>query len=164
MYKFFSFFLLILFVLSSCGGSDTEDGGNGLSAYNGGEFSIQIPSSWEIIEEDDTLPNPSNGVIELAANSIREKGGFKNNLLVLSDTLSYFTTSADFSIENNASAVNDYVEYNPLDSKEIVFSDDEKSTLFVFEAKYNSDAPSVKFLQTAHVCNQNRVFLLTVAL
>jgi hypothetical protein len=55
------------------------------------------------------------------------------------------------------------LDYQKLDSKEITFNDDEVSMLYVFEAKYNLDTPKLKFLQTAHICNQNKVFLLTIA-
>jgi hypothetical protein len=84
--------------------------------------------------------------------------------LVLSDTLNSFTTSKEFSILNSVWASRDYVDYQQLESKEIVFSDDETSVLYVFEAKYNQDTPSLKFLQTAYVCGQNKAFLLTIAI
>jgi hypothetical protein len=44
-----------------------------------------------------------------------------------------------------------------------LFTDDEASVLYIFEAKYNQDTPSLKFLQTAYVCGQNKAFLLTIA-
>lgn len=155
-----------LFFLVSCGDGDWGSGSSEwLFKYQNSHFAIQLPSSWDVIDNDKgDLPSPSNGVIELAASAKTAKGGFKNNLLVLSDTLNSFTTSKEFSILNSVWASRDYVDYQQLESKEIVFSDDETSVLYVFEAKYNQDTPSLKFLQTAYVCGQNKAFLLTIAI
>ena len=163
--KIFVIVFSILF-LASC----WEEDGSTVSSewlfkYQTSDFSIQLPSSWDVIDNDDnTLPNPSNGVIELAASSKTAKSGVKNNILILSDTLNSFTTSKEFSILNSVWASRDYVDYAQLESKKLVFSDDEESVLYVFEAKYNQDTPSLKFLQTAYVCGQNKAFLLTIAI
>jgi hypothetical protein len=65
---------------------------------------------------------------------------------------------------NNIWAETDYLDYKKLESKEFTFADEEKSMLYIFEAKYNLDTPKLKFLQTAHICNQNKAFFLTLAL
>jgi len=36
--------------------------------------------------------------------------------------------------------------------------------LYIFEAKYNYDTPKLKFLQTAHICNQTDAYFFTIAL
>jgi hypothetical protein len=45
-----------------------------------------------------------------------------------------------------------------------VFNDEEKSTAYIFEARYNIDTPKLKFFQTAHICNQNKAYFITLAL
>jgi hypothetical protein len=85
-------------------------------------------------------------------------------LVILSDTLKTFATSTDFITLNHAAAKSDYVDYVKLDSKDIIFADEEKSLLYIFEAKYNGDTPKLKFLQTAHVCHQTKAFLITLAI
>ena len=129
------------------------------------DFSISIPSSWEIIDDIETiLPKPKDGNIELAVTSKDIQGWFSNNMLILSDILNTFTTSKEFSMLNNIWASKDYLEYIKLDSKEITFLDEEESMLYIFEAKYNMETPKLKFLQTAYVCNQKKAFLFTIAL
>jgi hypothetical protein len=56
------------------------------------------------------------------------------------------------------------LDYKKLESKNFSFTDKEESILYVFEAKYNLDTPKLKFLQTAHICNANKAFLLTLAI
>jgi len=165
MWKKIFIVVLSLLFLSSCWESEgTSADTEWLFKFKNSDFSIQLPSSWDVIDNDDnTLPNPSNGVIELAASSKTAKSGVKNNILILSDTLNSFTTSKEFSILNSVWASRDYVGYRQLESKELLFTDDEASVLYVFEAKYNLDTPSLKFLQTAYVCGQNKAFLLTIA-
>jgi hypothetical protein len=65
---------------------------------------------------------------------------------------------------NNIWAESDYLDYTKLESKEFKFIDEEASILYIFEAKYNLDTPKLKFLQTAHICNQKKAFFLTLAL
>ena len=65
---------------------------------------------------------------------------------------------------NNVWAQTDYLDYTELDSKEFTYTDLEKSILYTFEAKYNIDTPKLKFLQTAHVCNQNKAYFITLAI
>ena len=61
------------------------------------DFSVGIPSSWEIIENtNNILPKPNIWEIELVVASSVSKNWFKNNLLILSQDLNSFTTSVDF--------------------------------------------------------------------
>ena len=128
-------------------------------------LSISIPANWEVIEDTDSiLPKAKDGKIELVVTSKVATNWFANNLLILSDELSTFTTSKDFSMLNNIWASTDYLDYKKLEWKEFKFLDEELSELYIFEAKYNLDTPKLKFLQTAHVCNQKTAFFLTVAI
>jgi len=128
-------------------------------------FSIEVPSSWEIIENKESiLPKPNRWKIELAVTSKKEKLWFKNNLLILSDDLWIFTSSKEFSMLNNVWASKDYIDYKLIESKNFNFIDEEESVLYIFEAKYNLDTPKLKFLQTSHICNQNKAFFFTIAI
>jgi hypothetical protein len=100
----------------------------------------------------------------LVASSTTVRNGFKNNILILSDSLNTFTTSKEFSILNNVWASREYIDYLALSTDTITFADEEESIMYVFEAKYNLDTPKLKFLQTARVCDQNKWFLLTIAI
>lgn len=162
--------VLILFLLSfltSCWDDETKTttvDSEWLVLQEKSDFSIQVPATWEVIENSwSVLPTPSEWKIELAV-SAKNNETFKNNLLILSDTLNTFSTSKDFSILNNIWASRDYIDYKILETKEIKFLDEEISLLYVFEARYNMESPKIKFLQTAHICNQTKAFFFTIAI
>lgn len=157
---FLSVFLLIFLV--SCW-DDTWD--TALILYENNNFSMNIPSNWKEIKKwDDILPTASVGDIELAASAENTTVWFANNLVILSTELNKLTTSTDYSMLNNLWAETDYLEYLKLWSKEISFPDWENSILYEFEAKYNYESPKLKFLQTAHICNKTKWYLITVAI
>lgn len=155
--------ILFLFLfLFSC---SSEEKGDALQNYNGEFFSIQIPTNWVILNGDDkVLPAPSVWNIALSIASPDMVNGFSNNLLILEDDLSYKITSSDFSKMNNDSSKKSYDDYVVREEKEIEFADGEKSTLFVFDAKYDSKTPKLTFLQTARICQEKKSFFLTLAL
>lgn len=166
MLKKYILLFFLLFFIVSCWSDDNENLENKWlinKQYN--NFSISIPTSWEVVKNKESiLPKPSTWNIELAVTSKDLKWGFSNNLLILSDNLNSYTTSREFSMLNNIWASKDYITYTRLDSKEIIFDDEEKSIIYIFEAKYNYDSPKLKFLQTSHICNATKVFLITIAI
>ena len=168
--KIFSTFFLCIFLVSC--GSNNETSPNldiasseWLVSTQLENFSISLPSSWEIIDDSDgILPIPNQGTIELAVSSTKQSSGFYNNLLVLSDTLAQFQTSQDFSLTNNIGARDAYVEYKEISRKDFTFIDKESSLIYIFEARYNTQTPKLKFLQVARICEANTAYLLTIAL
>jgi len=161
--------LFILITLSSllisCWSDEWVDSSTWLLKTETDNISISIPSNWSIIKKvDNILPKVKSWDIELAVNSKKSVNWFSNNLLILSDNLNKFVTSKDFSALNNIWAQTDYLDYTKISSKDITFTDEEKSILYIFEAKYNLDTPKLKFLQTAHICNQNKAYFITLAI
>lgn len=168
--------LLTSFLLFSCWSDTEKETTNsksteqtqkkaGLRHYPGKDFSIKIPASWNIITDNkEKVPTPNNWVLELAITSSETKNGFANNLIILSQDLEKFTTSKNYSIINNVWAENEYYNYFRKEAKEFVFSDWEKSMLYIFEAKYSVKTPVLQFLQTAYVCENKKAFLITLAL
>ncbi|MCP4522741.1 MAG: hypothetical protein GY828_00820 [Candidatus Gracilibacteria bacterium] len=166
MGKKFCVLMVCLFTLVSCGEevSTTEVETKGLTVHNADNFMISVPSNWEVLNgKENILPQPSQGNIELSVQSPEPKGGFSNNLLIMSDKLHSFSTSAEYSMANNIGARRDYLDYTLLDNKEFEFTNGEKSQLYTFEAKYNYDTPKLKFLQTAYVCQPDTAYFLTIA-
>jgi hypothetical protein len=162
--KFFTLFFLI-FLTYSCWDSTEVIQTSWLFKTETENISIEIPTNWQVLEDTtNVLPKIKDWKIELAVTSDDIVNGFSNNLLILSDDLTMYTTSKEFSMLNNVWASSDYLDYTKLDSKEFKFTDEELSTLYIFEAKYNLDTPTLKFLQTAHICNQNKAYFLTLAL
>lgn len=153
-----------ILLIFSCSSDTNDEVVSGLTTYSGESFHMNIPSNWNIItKESNILPNPRNSQIELAVSSPELKYGFSNNLLILSQTLDKNISSVDFSILNNVGSSREYVEYVKLESKNIDFVDGEKSNIYVFEAKYNTQTPKFKYLQVGRVC-KNKWFLITMAL
>jgi hypothetical protein len=100
----------------------------------------------------------------LVVSSKEEKSWFINNLIVLSKDLEETTTSYDFITKNNPRNYKWYEYYYEDTVKDFVFSDAEKSKLYIFLAKYNKDNDKLKFMQTARVCNEKKSFFLTIGL
>lgn len=129
-------------------------------------FSMRIPNNWEIIENKDwILPKPRSWNIELAVSAKDDnKWFFLNNLLILSEDLKTEISASDY-IES-ATLKNDenYFEFKKISEKEINFSDWNKSSISIFEARYNDRTPKIKFLQTANICKNNKWFFLTIAI
>jgi len=166
MIMFKKSFILIFSILfiASCG-SETEVIENTLIDVDNTNFSFKIPSNWEIIKDkENILPKAKEGNIELAATSTAIISGFSNNLLILSDDLKKLTTSKDYSMLNNLWAETDYLEYKKISSKDIIFADKEPSIVYEFEARYNTDTPKLRFIQTASVCDKTKWYFITIAL
>ena len=161
-------FLFLLLSLYSCWNSEEEIitlWNDTLIKFENTFFEIMIPTNWNILKDNENiLPKPKNWEISLATTSDELKYGFSNNLLILSQNLNKVINSLDFSVLNNVWASRDYLEYIKLESKNIVFSDNDKSMLYIFEAKYNQTTPKLKFLQIWKVCSINKAHLLTIAI
>ena len=163
MFKKIFILIFISFFLVSCWETTTINT-SWLVKTETNTLSIEVPSNWSVIKQvDEILPKAKNGKIELAVTSDTTINWFANNLLILSDDLNSFVTSKEYSMLNNIWAETDYLDYTKIDSKEFKFLDEEVSMLYIFEAKYNLDTPKLKFLQTAHICNQNKWFFFTIA-
>lgn len=159
--------LFLTFFLFSCFGweSTTIENVTWLTDIENDFYKISIPEKWTKLESNDpSLPKPKTWEVTLAAISWELAYWFSNNLVVLTQNLAKETTSNDFSILNNVWATKEYSEYTKLDSKSIEFSDWDSTTLYVFEAKYNTNTPKIKFLQAWKVCNYKKAHLLTIAL
>jgi len=128
------------------------------------DFSMNIPKTWNVITSNkDIIPKPKNWNVELAITSSQTKWGFSNNLMVLSQELNKETSSKDYSIINNVWAENEYINYYKIEWKNFVFSDWEKSRIYIFKAKYTVNTPLLKFIQTAYVCDK-KAFFITLAI
>lgn len=160
------FFLTLPVILFSCSSTTVNESVvTWLTVFENNHFSMSLPSNWSILTNSwNILPKPKNWEISLAASSNELKYWFSNNLLILSQKLDKSVTSLDFSILNNVWSTREYLEYLKLEAKNIDFSDGDKSNLYIFEAKYNTMTPKLKFLQVGKVCNMSSAYLLTVAL
>ena len=167
MIKKISILVLLSIFIISCWENEEDNGAtiSWLIKTETQHISIDIPSNWKVMKDfENILPKPKDSSIELAVTSENSVNGFSNNLLILSDDLTSFISSKDFSILNNIWAETDYLDYKKIESKTFKFLDEEESMIYIFEAKYNLDTPKLKFLQTAHICNQNKAFFFTIAI
>jgi len=157
---------LSLLLLASCfwgGNWSSWDWGAWLSWYKWDWFTVDIPASWEILNDSSwVLPSPSSGKIALAVSSPDVKSWFSNNLLVLEEATDVWTSSEEFSKVTHTSSKEDYYFYNRKWEKSISFSDESSSLLYVFEARYNKNTPNLQFLQTGRICG-DKTYLITIA-
>lgn len=164
MIKKISLFILLSFLLFSCWEDIVDQWGTWVENFENKDFSMLIPSSWQIIENDDkVLPKPKDWEISLAVSSTDISYWFSNNLLILKQDLDKTVSSKDFSVINYVWATWEYNDYVKLDSTELELSSWDKTIAYTFEAKYNESTPKLKFVQTSVVCWKTW-YLLTIAL
>ena len=72
-------------------------------------------------------------------------------------------TSKKYSELNQLQTSRNYLEYTKITDADIIFSDDEPSRVYTFEARYNQSTPRMKFIQTTHTCG-NKVYLIHLSL
>lgn len=164
--RLFCFFLISLFTLASCGDNKPEPltvNGQDTVLFSGSGFQIQVPENWSSSGSSDVLPAPGNGQVTLISIAPEKKYNFSNNLLILEDTLSHIGSSKQYSEQNHIHTKQKYQEYRLIESSPILFTDSDESKYYVFDAKYNSQTPKMRFIQTAKICG-TRVYLIHFAL
>lgn len=77
----------------------------------------------------------------------------------MNDLLATPVTSKKYSELNYVQTTKNYLEYTKLQDSSITFPDSDESRVYVFEARYNTTTPRMKFIQTAKVCGTS-VYLL----
>lgn len=156
----------LLLSLSSCSGTTPVVDVNSLTTYKWKGFTLDIPAAWVVMDLNNSwsvsLPNPREWALELVVSSKEEKSWFINNLIVLSKDLEEATTSYDFITKNNPRNYKWYEYFYEEANKDFVFTDWEKSKLYIFLAKYNKDNDKLRFIQTARVCDEKKSFFLTI--
>ena len=157
MNKFVIFSCLLLLV--SCGKSDSSIS---TSPFSGEGFSIDIPKTWIPVDKA-ALPSTTNGTIALALTSTEIVSGYSNNMSIIKEKLTEAISSKKYSVVNYALTTSAYKDFVKLDEKVVAFGDKDESNLYIFEAKYNTDTPKQKFVQTAKVC-KDTVYLITFGL
>lgn len=168
MIKNLIIFLFLSFFIISCWNSVDVTEESSLTKYDWTDFTIDIPSSWDIKDFKNTgsinLPKPKDWDLELVVSSKDEKGGFINNLIIISKDLEETTLTYDFIKKNNPKDYKWYEYYYEDTVKDFEFSDGDKSRLYIFLAKYNKDNDKLKFMQTAKICGEKKSFFLTIGL
>ena len=161
MYKVL-FFVFFLFSLASCSlpWTQTESSGStdATFVYSGSGFSIALPTTWTLAKSSE-VPTPHYGILAVAYVSPEVKYGFSSNVIIMKDTLASPVTSKKYSELNNLQTTKNYLEYTKLQDAAITFTDSDVSQVYVFEARYNTTTPLMKFIQTAKVCGTD-VYLL----
>ena len=170
-------FLFCLFTLSACGipfigwADDKDDSENSETASATTEFqndvmSMLIPTSWQEIASSN-LPVPKSGKIVLALKSTDKSDDLFRTLVILEDQLIWNMSSEQYARNDYKISIKKYSSFKELSEKSINFTDGTNSKLYIFEAKYNPDSPTIKFLQSSKVCSQqdkNFVYNITIAL
>lgn len=152
--------LSCILLLTSCG--TTTDTSLSTTPFAGEGFSIDTPKTWIAVDKV-SLPVTRNGTIALALTSADITSGYSNNMSILKEKLTDAMTSKKYSVVNYALTTGEYKDFIKLEEKTITFGDKDESNLYIFEAKYNTNTPKQKFIQTAKVCGDT-VYLITFGL
>lgn len=162
---YFLFPVLIVF-LSGCSlpgtQSEWEDLTKNTIVFENSTVSLLIPKTWSGMTSSD-FSLPWMGSVIAAYVSPEIKWWYSNSLVILEDSPLRIMTSKRYSELNHIQTTKNYLEYKKIKEREIVFSDNDTSTLYIFEARYNETTPRMRFIQTARVCG-NKVYILHFSL
>jgi len=170
MFKKIFILFLTSFLLFSCWETTTksvsEENKSWLILHEQEWFTLFVPSNWYSLTWSllERLPTPAIGDISFALSSKDSVGGFSNNLIILSQDLPpEGMSSYDYSVFNNPSIKKNFSYFKNIKEKDIKFInlDWVSSKLYIYEAKYSKQTPSLNFLQTAVVC-KNKWYLITI--
>lgn len=162
MKKFFSFILILsVFLVSGCFGGGNEEetaeteestGGAIVEAANRHEtadFSIGIPSNWEIIK---SFPKDYPAGLQVALrNNVKEDQTFIANVTVTRHDLGIPMTSIEYAHQQIFDHQNTLLNFRELSKEVITLSVDGEATealLSVFEGKQKPEESTLKFFQT----------------
>jgi len=169
--------MLCFLLLSSCsipfigwGDSDADwedaEATSSTTEFKNDVISMLVPTSWQEIGSS-SLPVPKSGKIALALKSTDKSDGLYRTLVILEDELLGTLSSEQYARNDYQISIKKYSSFKELSEKSLNFEDGTNSKLYVFEAKYNPDSPTIKFIQSSKVCNKdegNFVYNITIAL
>lgn len=166
MIKKILFLIFSTVLVASCSKNSTETPSvewKSASVVTGSGFSIAIPSWWSSSGTLEALGNPQTGKILLAAVSPTKKYNLANNIIIMEDDLEKIGSSAQYTELNNFQTQKKYSEYSLVTTGPVLFSDSDESKYYVFDAKYNTNAPKVRFIQSAKICG-TKAYLIHILL
>lgn len=120
---------------------------------------MPIPSDWTQTGTLITIPNDSKSRVVLGAVSPEKKYNFSENIMVIEQDMDAIGTSRQYSDHNFQSKKSSYHSLSLLKTDTILFADMDDSSYYVFDAKYNTQTPKIRFIQTAKFCGTKLYFL-----
>ena len=169
-------FVFCLFALSSCGipflwwddetSWEEEEIQSATTDFQNDVITMLVPTSWQEIWSS-SLPVPKSWKIALALRSPDKTEDLYRTLVILEDELLGTISSEQYARNDYQISIKKYSSFKELSEKSINFNDGTNSKLYIFEAKYNPDSPTIKFIQSSKVCSQaerNFVYNITIAL
>ncbi|OGJ41801.1 hypothetical protein A3B60_00720 [Candidatus Peregrinibacteria bacterium RIFCSPLOWO2_01_FULL_39_12] len=133
-------------------------------SYEETDFSLSIPSSWEVINKDSFTSNvPANTIVGFRNNIKNE--GFTANLNITQTNLTEEISSEDFAKSSMAKTKNSLVNFAEInkDTTSVNSPDGEiEAYLAEMEGKKSANEPVVHFKQL-HVVNKDKAYTITAA-
>ena len=155
MNKFIKFSLLFLIIISiggcfSFGGdSDQEQPAEeGYTTYRTDNFSIDVPSKWDVINQDEFTSDVPEVTVVVFRNNVKNET-FTANVNIVARKLQEPIDSLEYAkmVVNRQSS--GLIDYRELSKEEVKISGGETDTLLtIFEARKNADDNLVKYIQT----------------
>ncbi|MBU1992637.1 MAG: hypothetical protein ABH856_01520 [Patescibacteria group bacterium] len=149
-----------LFFLSGCFGGDETDENTETPVdepriesnnnFDGGEFTLNIPEEWEIIEKKDFTSDIPNGTEIVIKNNIKNPL-FTANANVTKNSLTSIVSSKDYALQaasNLKTSLLNFREMNREDVKVLVDGREVDTLYMAFEGKQDQYGNPVQFLQT----------------
>ncbi len=159
----------LLFSLTGCfnfGGDDGEQGATaeGYTTYKTEQFNIEVPSAWEVINEDEFTRDVPDVTVVVFRNNVKNET-FTANVNIVSKQLQEPVSSLEYAkmvVNRQSGGLVDYSE-QAKDTIKINRGGEEVDTLLTrFEARKTASDNMVRYVQTYGV-NGDTAFIITGA-
>lgn len=131
--------------LSACGGGGGQQAAQGLKAYDGGEFTINIDPSWKIINQSDFYSEiPKETVVAFTTPEAYD--GFYINVNIIKENLSQEVTALDYARANINLSARNLTDYEKIQEAKINLGGT-PTLVHIFQARLNPAEKLVRFAQ-----------------
>lgn len=119
---------------------------------------MNVPASWDAVDLK-TFPVPKLGEVVYALKSSEKRQDYYNNLVILKADRTQDVSSLDL-LNASKQILRDSLEsYTSIKSEEFNFWDGDKGKILTYSGRYNTDTPTLHYVQTAKICGDTSYFI-----
>lgn len=151
--------------LTACGGNEDSTNSNGTTidkqTYEAEDFTISIPSDWEIIDRNDLTSNIPSDVIVAFRNNVKSES-FTANANVTFTELPEDNSLEDFAKNSLAQIKITLIDFQEINNESYELNDETPAYLLAFQGKQGASEMPIVFKQV-YVASGSSVYIVTAA-
>ncbi len=160
---------LMVFLLTGCfnfGGDANDEGPSpeGYTTYKTEQFTIEVPSAWEVINEDEFTSDVPDVTVVVFRNNVKNET-FTANVNIVKKQLQEPLSSMEYAkmvVNRQSGGLTDYTEQDKQTVKIFSGGEEIETLLTRFEARKTASNNLVRYIQTYGVTNDT-AFIVTGA-